>query len=126
MPACLEDAYGGDEARRQIAEEVQKLEREALEESKKRGIPFKGVRRVQRTPHTARGRSYEMFGKINPRFRAAGDRELAAQAVAEFRAFNADYDRALAGWTAGDRRAVFPYGTWWMRVHPGARCRPPP
>jgi len=85
------------------------------------------VRRILRTPHTARARSYEVFGATNPRFRAAGDREAARQRVRENRAFDAEYDVALARWTAGNRRhAVFPYGTWWMRVHHGARCRPPP
>jgi hypothetical protein len=42
------------------------------------------------------------------------------------RKFEADYDRALARWTAGDRRVVFPYGTWWMRVHHGVRVAPRP
>lgn len=127
MPEALEAEYGAEEARRLIAEEVRRLERKALRESKERGIAFRGVRRILRTPHTARARSYEVFGSLNPRFSAAGDREAARQRVAELRAFDADYDRALARWTAGERRHdIFPHGTWWMRVHHGARCRPPP
>ncbi len=126
MPGCLEAKYGGDEARRLITARVKELEQEALAESKVRGIPFKGARRVTRTPHRARARSYEVFGKVNPRFSAAGDLELARNKIAEDRQFDADYDAALARWTAGDRRVRFPHGTWWMRVHHGARCRPPP
>jgi len=127
MPEMLEAEYGAEEARRLIAEEVRRLEREAWRESKEKGIAFRGVRRILRTPHTARARSYEVFGSRNPRFSAAGDREAARRCVAELRAFNEEYDLALARWTSGNRRhAVFPHGTWWMRVHHGARCRPPP
>jgi hypothetical protein len=36
----------------------------------------------------------------------------------------AQYARALRAWTAGDRNACFPVGTWWMRVCHGARCGP--
>lgn len=63
MPGVLTAKYGDDEARRLIAENVKARERQALAESKANGIPFKGARRVQRTPHTARARSYELFGK---------------------------------------------------------------
>ncbi len=126
LPACLEAEYGEEDARQRIAERVKELEREALVDSKTRGIPFKNARRVVRTPHTARARSYEVFGKLNPRFSAAGDGEAAAARVAELRAFDREYDAALARWTAGDRKVIFPYGTWWMRVHHGVRCRPPP
>jgi hypothetical protein len=34
--------------------------------------------------------------------------------------------RALGAWTAGDRSACFPEGTWWMRLCHGARCGPAP
>jgi len=126
MPEALTDCYGDDRARALIAAEVQQIERGALAESKRRGIAFKGARRVLRTPHTARARSYEVFGKINPRFTAAGDPELAKRKIQELRDFDEKYERALRRWVAGDRRVEFPYGTWWMRVHHGARVRPPP
>lgn len=126
MPQMLEAEYGAEEARRRIGERVKEYEREALQESKRRGIAFRGARRVLRTPHTVRANSYEEFGAVNPRFSAAGDRQAAQRKIASVRQFNHDYDEALGAWTAGDRRAVFPYGTWWMVVHHGARCRPPP
>jgi len=126
MPAVLEDTYGAEEARRLIADRVRQLEREAWQEAKERGIGFRGARRVMRTPRTARARSYEVFGARNPRFSAAGDSEAGKTKVAWLREFNAQYDRALAAWSRGNRRVRFPYGTWWMCVHHGARCRPPP
>jgi REP element-mobilizing transposase RayT len=71
-------------------------------------------------------RSYEVFGSLDPQFAAAGNRAAATEAVKRLRAFKAQYVRALAAWTAGDRSACFPQGTWWMRVCHGARCGPGP
>src|SRR5690606_13124732 len=124
MPPLLEEAFGAEGARQRIAEEVKRLEHEAWHKAEELGTSFKAAKRVMRVPHTARARSYEVFGKLNPRFTAAGDSACGAEKAAALRAFDAAYERALRRWTAGDRRAVFPYGTWWMRVHHGARVRP--
>jgi hypothetical protein len=86
------------------------------------GIAFVGPRRLLKLAHTKRAKSYEVFGSLNPQFAAAGNRAAAAEAVKRLRAFAAQYTRALAAWTAGDRSACFPEGTWWMRVCHGARC----
>jgi REP element-mobilizing transposase RayT len=127
MHPLLEDELGAKEARSRIAEQVRRFEAEALAEAKRRGKPFMGPRRVLRVPHTRRASSYEEFGSLNPFFAAAGDRAAAAEAIRRRREFEAAYNRALAFWTAGDRRrAVFPPGTWWMAIHHRARVRSPP
>lgn len=126
IPAALEAEMEPDEIRRRVAKRVRAHEAEALAMSKKTGRPFLGARRAQRVRHTDRASSWEDFGSRNPRLAASGDREAAQATIARNRQFDADYDRELAKWTAGDRNAVFPYGTWWMRVHHGVRVRPPP
>jgi len=127
MPQMLIDFYGSlEKAQEAIAAEVKKLEREALQRSKREGWSFMGARRVLRTKHTQQSVTPEERGARNPQFAAAGDEEAAARAILRIRTFNADYDEALARWTAGDRGVVFPHGTWWMRVHHGVRCHPPP
>ncbi len=127
MPQMLIDHYGSlEKAQKAIEAEVKKLEREALRKAKREGRSFSGARRVLRTKHTTRARGHEDFGSRNPQFAAAGDAEAAAAAIRRIRAFNAAYDEALARWTAGDRDVCFPHGTWWMRVHHGVRCHPPP
>lgn len=127
MPQMLIDHYGSVEnAQRAIDKEVKRLEREALRETKRRGRSFQGARRVLRMKHTAQSRSREEFGTRNPQFAAGGDSEVAARAVRRLRAFNADYDAALERWKAGERDVRFPHGTWWMRIHHGVRCHPPP
>jgi hypothetical protein len=99
---------------------------EVFNKDRRTGLSFVGPRRVLRLAHTKRAKSYEVFGSLNPQFAAAGNRAAATEAVKRLRAFKAQYARALEAWTAGDRSACFPQGTWWMRVRHGARCGPGP
>lgn len=122
MPAALELNYGAELARERIAQRVREREHRAWRESKRTGIAFVGRRRVLRQVPTKRARSYEAFGGLNPQFAAAGHRDAATHAVRRLRAFNAQYDKALAAWTSDNRNVRFPPGTWWMRVCHGARC----
>lgn len=126
MPRVLLEQMKPEEARRRVQRSVREYEAQALSKAKKLGRRFLGARRAQRVHHTYRASSWEDFGSRNPRFAAAGDVEAARATVARNRQFEADYEQALTGWTAGDREVVFPAGTWWMRVHHGARVRPPP
>ena len=127
MPEILIEYYGSLVAAQEaIARQVEVFERQARQKAKRLGRAFTGARRVLRTSHTTRSNSREDFGALNPQFAAAGDPDAARNAVERIRAFNAAYDRALARWTSGERDAVFPHGTWWMRVHHGVRCHPPP
>lgn len=126
IPALLQENYGDELARTRITQRARDRERAAWRKAKRSGIPFLGAKRVLRLPHTKRAKSYEVFGSLNPQFAAAGDSRAAACTVRRIRLFNAQYDEALARWTAGNRKVLFPAGTWWMRVCHGARCRPPP
>jgi len=126
MPVALELDYGPELARERIAERVRQRQHQAWNKAKRTGISFVGPRRVLRLSHIKRAKSYEVFGSINPQFAAAGHRGAATKAVKRLRTFKAQYDKALAAWTAGDRSVCFPQGTWWMRVCHGARCGPGP
>jgi hypothetical protein len=111
-PTDLELDYGTALAQQRIAERVKEREHRAWQESKRMGIAFVGARRVLRQAHPKRARSYEAYGSLNPQFAAAGHQGAATEAVRRLRAFNAQYDEALAAWTAGNRT--------------GARCWSPP
>lgn len=127
MPDALIDHYGSLEAAQDaIARRVREYEHEARQKADELGRAFSGARRVLRTKHTARANSREEFGALSPQLAAGGDEEAAEAAITRLQHFNAEYDQALSRWTGGDRRAVFPHGTWWMRVHHGVRCHPPP
>lgn len=126
MPAALQLEYGTELARARIAERVRQLQRRAWEKARRTGIAFLGTKRVLRLAHTKRARSFEAFGSLNPQFASAGHRGAATEAMKRVRMFRDRYQKALARWTAGDRTACFPSGTWWMRVHHAARCGPGP
>jgi hypothetical protein len=96
MPTALELDYGAELAQSRIAERVRQREHRAWQESKRTGIAFVGARQVLRQAPTKRARSYEAFGSLNPQFATAGNRGAAAEAVRRMRAFNAQYDKALA------------------------------
>ena len=68
-----------------------------------------------------RATSFEALRERNPTF-AVGRNQGAAwhRAAAAVKAFRASYRAALERWCAGVRSALFPTGTWWMRVFHGA------
>ena len=126
MPVVLELDYGSELARESISDRVRVKQHQAWNKAKRSGRSFVGPRRVLKLAHAKRAKSYEVFGSLNPQFAAAVHQGAATDAIKRLRAFKAQYARALVAWTAGDRSACFPEGTWWMRVCHGARCGPGP
>jgi hypothetical protein len=127
MPAMLTKTYGSEEAAREaIQAKLDELIRKAHADNKRNGRGYAGRKRVLKTPHTTRARSYEEFGGRVPTFSAAGDGAVAANFVRKRREFLEDYRQAWNGWKAGARDVVFPHGTWKMRLCHAARCLAPP
>ena len=72
-----------------------------------------------------RAKGWEEFGKLNPHIAAGrGQKEARIAAITRLRDFRAAHRAAKARWIAGDRDAIFPAGTYWMRVHHRARVEP--
>lgn len=84
------------------------------------GKPFLGRAGVLAASFVERAKSYEQRRGIVPRV-AAICRDARIEALRWYRRFEAGYRSALKAWKSGDREAVFPAGTWWMRVHHGSR-----
>lgn len=61
---------------------------------------------------------------LSPRV-ACRDKWRRIEALLRLAEFRTAYRDALAAWRAGVRDAVFPPGTWWMRVHHRVRCAAP-
>lgn len=53
---------------------------------------------------------------------AGRDRWKRIEALARLRTFLAEYREAWRAFAGGAREAVFPSGTYWMRVTYGAAC----
>ncbi|WP_437774794.1 transposase [Sorangium sp. So ce1097] len=103
-----------------VAAELERQEAEAHAEAQRQGRRFLGPERASRVSPYERATSFEALRGRNPTFavgREQGDaRRIAGAAV---RAFRACYRAALERWRAGVRDAVFPSGTWWMRMFHG-------
>jgi REP element-mobilizing transposase RayT len=83
---------------------------------------FLGRAKVLAMSFLARPDSPDAVG-IVPRV-AAVSRLARREALDALKRFRAAYASALEEWRSGDRAAVFPAGTWWMRVHHHARVSP--
>jgi hypothetical protein len=62
--------------------------------------------------------------QLNPRV-AAADTDTRVGAIGRWQSFRSEYRQAWLQWRDGDRTAIFPAGTWLMRIRHGALCVPP-
>ena len=118
LPLALPPTIAEDEAdqyRRNVAAQLAQHEAEAR--TKVRPELILGPERAATVPPTSRATSFEPLRERNPTF-AVGHRNGVEWrcAAASVRTFRAAYRAALEQWRSGVRGAVFPAGTWWMRV----------
>jgi putative transposase len=107
-----------------VAERVREREVELRAEFRAQGRSFLGTTGVLRCKPTDRPSTREARRKLNPRV-AGKDPAVRVEAIARLRAFREKYRKAWLAWRHGDHTAVFPAGTWLMRVRHGAVCEPP-
>lgn len=101
-----------------LREEAVAAERAALH----RG--FLGVRRVLAQAPTARPRSSEPRGGLDPRL-ACKDKWRRIEALGRLKQFLSDYRLALRAWRERSAGVLFPAGTYLMRVFHLAPCEAP-
>jgi len=123
LAVSLPPSIPADEAqgfRDAIAVELANLEKAAHERIPRHKVL--GAARVMKIPPEMRITSREPKGQRNPTFAVGrGNTEAAEQAVRALRDFRIAYRKALTEWRSGDRSAVFPAGTYAMRVVHGAK-----
>ncbi len=119
VPAGFASAEAFREA---VTTRVADLEREAAKDLRSQGKDVLGVRGVRRQKHTDRPAPGERRRKLNPSV-AAADEEERIEALKKLSEFRTAYREALARLKAGDRRVVFPPGTYLLRVHLGVACQ---
>jgi hypothetical protein len=120
LPPVIEQA-NAEGFRQQVATELKRLESQAHMSAERQGLPFLGPARASKVSPHERATSPEGLRERNPTFavgRKQGDAWRAA--AASVRAFRASYRTALERWRTGVRSALFPVGTWWMRIFHGA------
>lgn len=92
---------------------------EAQQTIRAAGRRFLGAAGVLAQSFVKRAQSCEKKRGVVPRV-AAKDRSLLRALIRSERLFRSLYSGALSQWRAGIRSVVFPFGTWWMRVHHAA------
>ena len=122
-PPLLMQAYDGD-----VSKMVYDLERTARAQAQRirqQGRGFVGPEAVKRRdPWSEPVKTTDVAGARVPRFKVAN--ALQTQCANEQRAFLARYRHDRTRWSRGERRVVFAYGTYGMRVFHGATVEDAP
>jgi putative transposase len=110
-----------EEYRALVAARLADKEKDAAQAFAQEGREFMGARRVLAQKHTDFPAPGEPRRKLNPRI-AARDKWKRIEALGRLKAFLAEYRIALARLRAGIENAVFPHGTYQLRVFLGVAC----
>lgn len=105
----------------QLRQALDAAEEHAAHEIASSGRTFLGAARVLAQSPFARPRTIGPPREINPRV-ASTDRLKRIEALGRLAEFLSAYQEALAEWRRGVRDALFPPGTYLMRVVHGVRC----
>ena len=114
----------GDAFRDAVLSALREAEERAAAEHTKDGRPFVGRARVLAQKPHARPTTGEPRRTLSPGI-ASRNKWTRIEALLGIAEFRRAYREALAAWTAGMRNAVFPWGTWQMRVRHRVCCAGP-
>jgi hypothetical protein len=104
-----------------LLEELRKAEDEAAADIEREGRSFLGVVRIRAQKPWARPAPGEPRRTLNPRV-ACRSKWKRIEALLRLAEFTRAHREALDAWRAGVRDALFPRGTWLMRVLHAAPC----
>ena len=107
-----------------LVRRLEEAEDRAAAELATEGRPFLGAARVLAQKPYARAAPGEPRRAMSPRV-ASRNKWRRLEALRRLADFRAAYREALAAWRDGVREAVFPAGTWLMRVQHRVRCPAP-
>jgi REP element-mobilizing transposase RayT len=110
-----------EELRCRLTEELTRREDQAARDLAAKGRSFLGVRKVLAQNPCARPASVEPRSGLKPRL-AGRDKWKRIEAIGRLKAFLAAYREAWHAFKDGARGAIFPEGTYWMRVTFGVAC----
>ena len=107
--------------RRMLKGDIASRESKARIRMTRRGRGFLGVQAICAQSPFQRPDNRELRRNINPRI-ACRDKWKRIEAIGQREVFLRRYRQAIAAWREGKKSAVFPAGTYWMRVYAGAQC----
>jgi putative transposase len=86
-----------------------------------KGHKFPGLKGLKKLSHTTKCPLQYQSGKIYPLIKCK-DRKQRIKAKRELTQFRADHRTSRTDFREGNHDVQFPHGTYWYRVHAGARC----
>ncbi|MBN2527592.1 MAG: hypothetical protein JXR76_14455 [Deltaproteobacteria bacterium] len=101
-----------------IEEQLSTQEDEIAQAMRKKRQTFMGMGAVLQQSYTARPQSTEERRSMNPKFFSL-EKKLRINAIRRYKFFVSQYWDALKRWKEGKRDAMFPAGTYAMRIHSG-------
>ena len=107
-----------------VKERTLEREREVQRQAEQQGWRFLGVRRILAQSPFSRPSTAEPRRGLNPRV-ASRNKWQRIDALQRLKEFLNAYRVALKQFADGDREAVFPFGTYGMRIRFGALCSGP-
>jgi hypothetical protein len=110
-----------EEFRNRLVAALEMKEEQAAKDVAAKGRGFLGKAKVLTQRATSRPPPFEPRQKLNPKV-AAGDKWKRIEALARLGEFLAEYREAWCARRAGKLDAIFPHGTYLMRVLHGAPC----
>ena len=119
--ACPAGFESVEHFRRALQAALAELEEQAADRVAKAGRSFRGLRRILRQRPDERALSNEPRRGLRPRL-ASRDRWKRLEAIGRLKKFLQEYRRAWLEFAGGAREAIFPTGTYWIRVAHGVRC----
>ena len=102
---------------------MQQREAELRAQMRAAGRRFMGVRAVLRQSPFDRPRTHEPRRNMSPRI-ACRNKWARIEALGRLKAFVDSYKDAWQRYRSGQRDAVFPFGTYWLRVYASVTCVP--
>jgi REP element-mobilizing transposase RayT len=118
---CPEGFASAEELTRRLEAAVKEREDQAARRLADEGRSFAGMRKVLAQNPFARPASDEPRGGLKPRI-ASRDKWKRVEALVRLKGFLAEYRKAWRSFRRGARDALFPEGTYWMRVAYGVAC----
>jgi putative transposase len=110
-----------EDFRARVLARLEEREKAAAEVRTAEGTSVLGVHAILKQRHTDRPATGEPRRGLNPRI-ASRDKWRRIEALERLKGFLARHREALLRFMAGDRGAVFPHGTYLMRVRFGVAC----
>ena len=103
--------------------EISIREKEIVTEMRASGQSFMGMDAVLRQSHSDKPKNREARRTLTPKFSAI-NKWLRLSAIKRYKQFVADYMQAREFFKKGNRDAVFPFGTYALRVRLGVNVAP--